>query len=819
MRKGLWKRTLALGLAAVLGLGLAACGNKEEDQAGNANSILAKQYVYSYEKVDFGDYGDSVSISKMEYKGGRVYALLDIYTYTGGGAAARYGAAASKAAVTADNQAALDDAFAVDPEVDAEVDTEIGEEITGEVVQVNVKKVVSFLPDGSDLQSFDLDMGEQKQNGYSWLNALTFGADNVCAMRESWYEDYSDPENPISENRQEIVCWDNNGAQKWAFDIADMLQTEDHYYYVNSLKCLEDGRVYVVCGGDGTRILILDQEGNLLEDKTVGNSERYINYTFIKEDGSILFISANDDWTKMYANTYDLATETMGEEVELPDTIMSYSLYEGSDTDLVLTNNSGVYTLNIGETEIKQIMSFVNSDLDAMWVNYVAVIDGEHMVVTYSDMVDYKQQIAVMTKVNEEDIPDKKVLVLGGSYIGSDARRRIFNFNKTSEKYRITIRDYSTYNTGSDYTACYTQLNNDIISGNMPDIMIVNNQLDIDNYISKGLLADVGSLIEKDEELSQEEYLENVFDAYAVDGKLYHVIPIFRVNTIIGKQSLLGDINGWNMEEFLAVMEQMPEGTSSFGEYTRESFFSMVLQYCGSDFVDASTGKCSFDSPEFIRMLEFAKTLPEEITYGEDYDWSKWETQYREETTLLMPVTIYSFSDLNYQFYGQFGEEVSFVGFPNEDRNGSVITASESYVLSARSEDLEGAWEYVRYYLTDEYQSTINYGLPVNKEYFKALAQKATERPYYTDENGEKIEYDDYVYINGESVILPPMSQEQVDRIVSFVEGVSRRSYSNNDILNIINEDVAPFFAGQKTAEDVASIIQNRVQVFVNEKR
>ena len=51
------------------------------------------------------------------------------------------------------------------------------------------------------------------------------------------------------------------------------------------------------------------------------------------------------------------------------------------------------------------------------------------------------------------------------------------------------------------------------------------------------------------------------------------------------------------------------------------------------------------------------------------------------------------------------------------------------------------------------------------------------------------------------------------------MEGVSRRSYSNNDILNIINEDVAPFFAGQKTAEDVASIIQNRVQVFVNEKR
>ena len=120
MRKGLWKRALALGLAVMMTMGTAACGKK--DEAGNANSMLAKQHVYSYEKVDFGDYGDNFSINKMEYKDGRVYALLDIYNYTGGGAVARYGAAVALPAEPVED-AVLDDEMAVEPEEEGTTDS------------------------------------------------------------------------------------------------------------------------------------------------------------------------------------------------------------------------------------------------------------------------------------------------------------------------------------------------------------------------------------------------------------------------------------------------------------------------------------------------------------------------------------------------------------------------------------------------------------------------------------------------------------------------------------------------------------------------
>lgn len=37
--------------------------------------------------------------------------------------------------------------------------------------------------------------------------------------------------------------------------------------------------------------------------------------------------------------------------------------------------------------------------------------------------------------------------------------------------------------------------------------------------------------------------------------------------------------------------------------------------------------------------------------------------------------------------------------------------------------------------------------------------------------------------------------------------------------INIITEEAAPYFAGQKNVNEVADIIQNRVQIYVNENR
>ena len=304
-----------------------------------------------------------------------------------------------------------------------------------------------------------------------------------------------------------------------------------------------------------------------------------------------------------------------------------------------------------------------------------------------------------------------------------------------------------------------------------------------------------------------------------MDGKLYQVIPYFNVMTMVAKQKYAGDSGSWTMKDMQEALSKMPEGASAMTEQVRSTFLTMMMQYCGADYVDVSTGKCNFNSQSFIDMLEFAKTLPEELSedYYTDVYWETYQSQYREDRTLLMNTYISTVSSMNSVINGSFGEPVSFVGFPSESGNGSCITTGDTFALSAKSANLDGAWEFVRYYLTDEYQESVQWGMPVSEAVFDAKAAEALNKPYYLDENGEKVEYDETFYMNGENIPLDPMSQEQVDQVVSFIKSVNNAQYYNADINNIIAEESEAFFSGQKSAQEVAGIIQSRAQIYVSE--
>ena len=270
----------------------------------------------------------------------------------------------------------------------------------------------------------------------------------------------------------------------------------------------------------------------------------------------------------------------------------------------------------------------------------------------------------------------------------------------------------------------------------------------------------------------------------------------------------------------MELMKTMPEGTQSIGELTKSGFVQMMIQYCGNDFVDVETGKCNFTSENFIAMLEYARTLPEDINWdelGDDY-WEKQDSQYRENRTILAECDVSDVRYVNDYINGYFGEEISYIGFPSDTGNGAVVEAGEQYLISAKSEHIDGAWEFVRYYLTEEYQKELLM-LPVNKDIFIERAMEATKNPYTVDNNGNKTEYEYKLSIGGESIVLPNMTEEQATKFIEFVESIDKCVYHDEDIEAIINDEVASFLAGQKSASEVASVIQSRVEIYVNENR
>ena len=91
------------------------------------------------------------------------------------------------------------------------------------------------------------------------------------------------------------------------------------------------------------------------------------------------------------------------------------------------------------------------------------------------------------------------------------------------------------------------------------------------------------------------------------------------------------------------------------------------------------------------------------------------------------------------------------------------------------------------------------------------------ETKYYTDENGDKQEEIEYYWIGDQEVKLPNLTKEDVQFVENFVYSLSEPMTYNANVNNIIMEEASAFFSGQKSAEEVANIIQSRLSIYVNE--
>ena len=99
----------------------------------------------------------------------------------------------------------------------------------------------------------------------------------------------------------------------------------------------------------------------------------------------------------------------------------------------------------------------------------------------------------------------------------------------------------------------------------------------------------------------------------------------------------------------------------------------------------------------------------------------------------------------------------------------------------------------------------------------KKLEEKAWEKPYYIDENGNKQEYDDYFYVGGVEIKAEPMKPEETAEVMDYISKLDTLCVYNETIYNIIMEEAAGFLEGQKTAEEVAAVIQSRANIYVSE--
>lgn len=381
---------------------------------------------------------------------------------------------------------------------------------------------------------------------------------------------------------------------------------------------------------------------------------------------------------------------------------------------------------------------------------------------------------------------------------------QVLQFNRSHDEVKIEILDYSVYNTGDLDDAGMVRLMTEIMSGNVPDIYDLSS-LPAAQYAARGMLVDLYPYIDADPGINLSDYDARIMKSLEIGGCLYEITPSVTFITMLGARSCPDTGGRWSVDEFSAFISSVPEGKMALGEsMSRYDFLSTMLDFCGSDFVDWSAKKCNFESESFMGLLEYAKTLPAEIRTGSYETWYDDWKEINAGNQLLSIAYINDVSSLEL-YAGLFGGEIRVMGFPTPGGSGTAVSANAPLAISSLCADKDAAWSFLRELLLDD-RPRWN-GFPLSESGIKDSIETHIERS--ADSSGE--------YHAG-SVVFHADTEYAVSKLPELLESVGRAYRHDENVYNIVVEEAAAFFAGDKTAQETARLIQSRIQIYVAEQ-
>lgn len=701
---------------------------------------------------------------------------------------------------------------------------------------------------------------ETMESSSTYFNAMhTDGKGSIWVSISSYYNAPANEEHTewINENNTILYHLNADGAVDREIDCKEILKLEAQNtaedvitnFYVTNLAEAKDGTLFILTN---SAIVTVMNDGTV-KTKDFGDNKNAVDLAAL-ENGKLRVLCYDWSGEESKANVIDYDPTS-----DKTETLSTLSVND----NIMLDSNGNVYIddyyvvsrVDPVTGEATPMLDWINSDINCDRIFQTSVQNGELYTFEWDDNYE-KRSLLHLTPVGEGEIIEKYIITLAANSISSNLKSMIIDYNRTSVDYRIQVKAYGWEDADTD------RFDMDLLAGNVPDLICLD-QLNAEKYASKGILADLGAMLDADGEISREDFLPNVLEAAAIKGKLYRLPTSFSVRSVMGKRSILGDKTSWTWADFLSLMKQYPNA-EMFSEFTRESLWDGILPIVIEDFIDYDAGKSNFTDGNFASFLEYAKALPETIdweTFYENIDWEEYDKRYQNDLALLM-VAYLSSPDGDYYSTETFGEPVSYIGFPTASGNGNAISFSAQFAIGEKSVYKEQAWDFLKMVFDEEYQTDFIWEIPVTKTAFENMKQRAIDNvngmndekdypifddmeimPYVekavteealVEESVEEVldvEVSEDSFIAEEPIIGLPRptpgagsDEETKAKMLEYIEMTSqvitsanRLIRQNDPMIQIIKDECQPYFDGKKPLAETCSIIESRVNLYLAE--
>ena len=608
-----------------------------------------------------------------------------------------------------------------------------------------------------------------------------------------------------------LIELDENGKELSQKDASYLYKNSDDDSYLSAVRMSKSGNLIAVYD---RVVKVFDTSGKEISST---QSDNWIMGCCLTKDGDVLILTSGEEG-KMVAKIVNETEGGFTKEYPMKTGYLSSPdwLYTGEgDYDFFYKSEAAFFGYNLDENKETRICDFAASDINTSYMYSCIMIDEKTILSVGYNWDEEVPIIEKYVKVDPSEVVDKKELTIMCYWTNSDLRQDVINFNKAHSDIRINIIDYSDEeNPGEKMSA-------DIAAGKIPDMYYITDgigNMSMDQVISKGMLEDLTPYIDKDPEISTDDFVPSVLNAIKKDGKLYYVASSFNINALFAKGSDVEGKDGWTFEEMKEYVDSKPN-SRLFETTKKEDMLETFLYCCGADFVDWEKGECYFNTPAFKSLLELCnRGDDQEVNYEE----MTMTSDIRSGKQLFM---IGYVTPDEMQMYKEFyNKDLAVIGYPNVDRQGVYVDIDGGLAMSTKCSDKEAAWSFIRTVMTKEYQgrhySNDMTGCPTRSDvlemYFKA--KQTTEE--YTDEFGNTI-----YPVNGEwgwddlVVTMKPLTDEEVQEYRDIINRISKTWDYDESLNEIISEEAKAYFAGDKTVDETCEIIQNRATTYVKESK
>ena len=446
-------------------------------------------------------------------------------------------------------------------------------------------------------------------------------------------------------------------------------------------------------------------------------------------------------------------------------------------------NNSGLMGEELFQELFQELFLWMDSDINGYCVENLYLLDDGRLCATVVDWMNDDRGIVALERTKAEQVPKREELVLATVDGGSDLATMAVKFNRENSQYHLTVKSYGSLT--DLYNAILTKEPLDLI-----DLSGINAQ----ELADRGLFEDLDPYVDRSEAFDRSDFVDGILEVYTCDDTLVGIPAEFMIQTVVGNGALLDNKEGLTLDE-LYLIERRNPGVKAFDGVTKEEMLQYLMMFNEDAFIDWDTGICHFDTEEFKALLEYVSQFPDSVASGRENE--SLSSQIEEGKVLFTIAELYP--SILRDYVKMFGGNATYVGFPTANgKGGHLLISSDAYAIAAVSEHKEGAWQFIEKTLTQEKKGELYLELWFT---YPALKEKLNEKAEFAIKKNE-VTWDD------------------VNRVLELVpDATSFFSVEDDVVIKIMNEEAGAYYSGQMGIDDVVSVIQNRIQLYVNESK